>query len=122
MPLQIIASGELDHHSGEKVGYTVANGWEARASMECDLEWKQGWVDLFNYIKDQNFDDETLGKVLSSLSMEDAHWDWFKKAMTLRSAEYEWFHLYAKEKPQGACVIYHPKESALTGLNIFYVE
>jgi len=121
-PLKTIARGELVHQSGKKVSYTVTNGWDIRSSVECDRDWKQATVELLTYIADQNFNDEKLREALASLSMEDAHWDWFKKALAYRTNEYEWFHLYAEGKPQGACLIYHPKASALSGLNIFYVE
>ena len=118
----VIAAGELDSRAGKKVPYTVTNGWDIKSSLECDREWKQATVELLNYIADQKFDDARLKEILTSLSIEDSHWDWFRKALAFRTSEYEWFHLYADEKPQGACVIYHPKESALCSANIFYVE
>ena len=120
--IKIIARGELVHRTGKTMSYTVTNGWDVKSSVECDRQWKQSTVELLNFIADQNYDDAKLGEILNSLSMEDDHWDWFKKALALRTEEYEWFHLYAEGKPQGACVIFHPKESALSGLNIFYVE
>ena len=120
--LKVVARGKLDHHTGKKVDYVVVHGWDAQSSMECDLQWKQATVELLTFIANQDFDDKKLAEVLASLSMEDDHWEWFKKALAFRTDEYEWFHLCAEGKPQGACVIYHPKESALNGLNIFYVE
>src|SRR5690349_9442909 len=109
---KIIAQGELIHQLGKKVTYVVTNGWDLRSSLECDREWKQATAELLTFIADQDFDDKRLEEVLASLSMEDVHWEWFKKALTFSTNGYEWFHLYAEGKPQGACVIYHPKESA----------
>jgi hypothetical protein len=120
--LKTIASGQLEHNSGRKVNYTVTNGWEIKASLECDRKWKAATVELLNFIVNQKYDEAELKDVLESLSLEDAHWDWCKKALAFSTNEYEWFHLYADSEPQGACVIYHPKESALSGLDIFYVE
>jgi hypothetical protein len=66
--------------------------------------------------------EEELDKVLSSLQLEDLRWRWSDKCSALKGDEYEWFFLYALDKPQGACVVYHPKDSELQGGKIFYVE
>jgi hypothetical protein len=66
--------------------------------------------------------DQELLDIISSISNEDDHWRWFDKAIHLKGEEYDWFHLYADEKPQAVCIIYHPKESALEPGNIFYIE
>ena len=79
-------------------------------------------MELLQYVMAQDYDAAELIEVVSSISMEDDHWQWFNKAMAFHSAEYEWFHLYADGQPQAACVIFHPKESALSPGDIFYVE
>lgn len=117
-----IETGELTKTDGSKVACSVVHGWNPKASLECDATWKRASFELLRYIMAQNYSDEELIEVVSSISMEDDHWRWFDKAMALTSKEYEWFHLYAENKPQAACVIYHPKESALAPGNIFYVE
>lgn len=84
--------------------------------------WKKASLELLEWIMVQGYDEEELFAVVSSISMEDDHWRWYDKAMAFISEQYEWFHLYAENKPQAACVIYHPKHSALGNKDIFYVE
>lgn len=117
-----IDTGELSRKTGHKVSYTVINGWNVRASFECDQVWGRATVELLDHIARQGFSGDQLEAVLLSMQTEDSHWKWFDKSMKLTSDEYEWFYLYAEGKPQGACVIYHPKESSLAKANIFYVE
>lgn len=117
-----IETGELVRTDGSKVACSVVHGWNPKASLECDTMWKQASFELLSHIMSQNYDDKELIEVVSSISMEDDHWRWFDKAMALTSKEYEWFHLYAENKPQAVCVIYHPKQSALASGDIFYVE
>lgn len=84
--------------------------------------WACSNIELFQFIEEQNFDDAKLIEVLESIQTEDHHWDWFKKSYKFMSDEYEWFFLFSEDKPQGACLIYHPEGSALCEENIFYVE
>jgi len=118
----IIARGTLKRSSNEHVEYFITNGWNLRSSIECERQWQQSNAELLTYIQDQKYDDERLREVLASISLEDAHWRWSDKALVYCGDEYQWFHLYAEDKPQGACVIFHPKESSLSGREIFYVE
>lgn len=119
----IIATGELTHSSGNLTSYTIRHGWDIVAAVQCDETWARSNIELFQYIEAQNFDDVKLAKVLESIQTEDHHWNWFKKSYQLRGDAYEWFFLFSDDKPQGACLIYHPKDSALNdGANIFYIE
>jgi len=117
-----IEEGELKCSSGVTVEYTVTQGWNILSSKECDECWTQSNMELFEHIQGQNYTDEELQAVLNSLQKEDHHWDWFTKSCKFTGEEYRWFYLYANNKPQGACVIFQPKDSALDGSNIFYVE
>jgi len=117
-----IETGELTQSNGSKTHYFITHGWDPKASLACDAQWKQASLELLQHIISQDYDDAKLIKVVSSVSMEDDHWQWFEKAMEFHSDEYEWFHLYAEDQPQAACVIYHPKKSVLSPGNIFYVE
>jgi hypothetical protein len=114
--------GELTHVSKKKVLYKIVHGWDLKSSLECDTLWKQGWLELFNKIQQAEFDENKQNEILSSISTEDIRWDWFEKAVAFSSDEYEWFHLYADDKPQAACLIYHPEGSALEAGDIFYVK
>lgn len=121
-PLQEIEQGELAHVSKGKVAYRIVHGWSLESSFECDTSWKQGWLALFQQIQQIEPDETKQSELLATISTEDFHWDWFKKAVAYSTDEYEWFHLYADGKPQAACLIYHPKPSALERGDIFYVE
>jgi len=117
-----IEQGELAHVSKRKSGYKIVHGWSLESSAECDIQWKQGWLALFKQIQQAEPDEAKQNDILASISTEDFQWDWFKKAIDYSTDEYEWFHLYADGKPQAACLIYHPKPSALEPGDIFYVE
>lgn len=121
--LKSIEEGKLTLISTkEQVPYTIVHGWSLESSAECDLHWKRDWLALFKQICQFQPDQTKQAEILASISIEDFHWDWFRKAIDASSDEYEWFHLYADGKPQGACLIYHPKPSALEPGDIFYVK
>lgn len=120
--LQEIEKGELTHVSTMKLSYKIIHGWDLKSSLECDTLWKQGWLALFKQIQQAEPDDTKQNEILATISTEDIHWDWFKKAVHFSADEYEWFHLYADGKPQAACLIYHPEASALEPGDIFYVK
>ncbi len=120
--LQEIESGLLMHISNTDVPSKVVHGWDLRSSAECDQLWKKGWITLLDQIQQTEPDKTKQAEILSSISTEDFHWDWFAKAINYNTDEYEWFHLYAEDKPQAVCLIYHPKASALEPGDIFYVK
>jgi len=120
--LQEIEQGEITHVSKKKVTYKIVHGWSLESSVECDTFWKRGWLALFEQIQQAEPDETKQSEILASISTEDFHWDWFRKAVDYSTDEYEWFHLYADDKPQAACLIYHPEASALEPGDIFYVK
>jgi hypothetical protein len=120
--MKTIDSGVLVHSDGHNVSYEVGNGWSPDTCAECDEFWGAYTVEFFNFLAHQGFSGDELAKVLVSMQTEDSHWNWSTKAALLKSEGYEWFYLIADGKPQGVCVIYHPKESVLSKGNIFYVK
>jgi hypothetical protein len=120
--LQEIEQGELTHVSKKKVPYKIVHGWDLMVSVQCDAVWKTAWLKLFEQIAQAESDPTKQAEILESISREDMHWRWFEKAIAFCSDEYEWFHLHADGQPQAACLIYHPKPSALEAGDIFYVE
>jgi hypothetical protein len=118
----VIKKGIINNQQGESFNYEVTHGWNVIEAMNCDTKWGKFNLELFEFIRDQNYSEEELTEVLSKLSIEDNHWDWFAKSMVHRQDEYEWFFLTANGSPQGACVIYHPKTSVIDEENIFYIE
>ena len=120
--LQEIEQGELMHLSERKIPFNIVHGWDLKSSLECDTLWKQGWLTLLKQIQQAEPDETKQNKLFDSISTEDIHWDWFRKAVNYSTDEFEWFHLYADGKPQAACVIYHPEASVLEPGDIFYVK
>lgn len=118
----VISEGALTLARGSTSSYKVYHGWNIASSLECDERWVRSNLELFEYIEKQNFDDSKLEEVLASIQTEDHHWSWFEKSVGATGDEHEWFYLYADNEPQAACLIYHPKSSALGSSNIFYVE
>jgi len=121
-PSEEISAGELLNSAKELVNYSITHGWNLISSKECDERWSQHTLELLEYIDSQEYDDEELSNIIDSIQTEDFHWNWFAKSFAMHASEYAWFYLYAENKPQGACVIYQPKGSALQKSNIFYVE
>lgn len=122
LPTTVIGNGTLRSSCGEDKDYTIFTGWNIKSASECQNLWEAHNLELFKFIEEQEFCDEELASTLESIQTEDAHWDWVGKSCRFKGDEYRWFYLYADDKPQGACLIYQPKSSALTKLNIFYVE
>lgn len=120
--LQEIEQGVVTHFSKRTFSYKIVHGWDLKLSFECDMLWKASWLALFEQIQQAESDVTKQAEILASISTEDIHWDWFKKAVSFNTSEYEWFHLYADGKPQAACLIYHPEASALDTGNIFYIK
>ena len=121
-PLSIIETGTLKNFKGNQLKYEIAHGWNIILSNRCDQEWKAFYLAIFKHIHEQNYSEKEKNDILSGFQIEDIHWDWFKKSYIYHSDEYEWFYLLAEEKPQGACVFYHPKESIIDRKDIFYIE
>jgi len=117
-----IESGNLIDNEGKCVEYEINHGWDIISANSCDRQWSLFNMKLFDYIEKQDYSEEELGAVLAGIQVEDAHWDWFKKSIIYCSDRYEWFYMLANEKPQGACLIYHPKESIIDSGDIFYIE
>lgn len=120
--LEEIEQGEITHVRQENIPFKIVHGWSLESSFECDTLWKQGWIALLKQIQQAEPDETKQDEIFASVSTEDFHWDWFKKAVASSTDEFEWFHLYADGKPQAACLIYHPEASALEPGDIFYVK
>jgi hypothetical protein len=118
----IIIRGQINRATGDSEDYEIFHGWNILRSAECDKEWTSATLDLLNHIHSLELSEVDLMEVLDSIQTEDQHWIWKNKSLAFRTAEYEWFYLYSEGKPQGACVIYHPKASHLETGNKFYVE
>lgn len=117
-----IKSGNLIDSEGKSVEYEINHGWDILSATSCDCQWASFNMKLFEYIKEQDYSEQELETVLSGIQIEHLHWNWFKKSVCYTSDGYEWFYFFADEKPQGASLIYHPKDSIIDSENIFYME
>lgn len=117
-----IESGKLSNRENVAVKYEINHGWDILSANSCDRQWALFNVKLFEYIQRQGYSEEELAAVLSNVKFEHLHWDWFRKSVCYTIEGYEWFYMFAEGEPQGACLIYHPKDSIIDSENIFYIE
>ncbi|MFU9047443.1 hypothetical protein ACNAUY_13750, partial [Acinetobacter tibetensis] len=117
-----VVSGKISNENSVEVDYKIFVGWDFLKASQCDQLWGGFNIDLIQFIHDQKYDPTTLAQIESYIQLGDSHWDWLKKSIAYQEDEYKWFFLYAQDKPQAVCLIYHPKASVLTGNNIFYIE
>ncbi len=117
-----VASGLLVGAGGVEVRYQLKLGWDIAVANVCDDTWGVFNIQLMRFIRSQNYDNAALGAVLAQVQVDDSHWRWLNKSLRFNSDEYKWFFLFAEGYPQAACLIYHPKPSAMDGQGIFYIE
>lgn len=118
----VIAAGTLKKSDESQIAYSVHCGWDIVKAWACDQEWGKFTVRLLEHIDKKFPNAAERDEVLEQTSLEDHHWEWFKKAAVYSTEEYRWFFLMAEGLPQAACLIYQPKASALMKGEIFYVE
>jgi len=118
----IVQEGDLITPDEKRIPYQLHQGWDPAKARLCDKSWGSFNIELVKFIKAQNYDANTLTQVLANIQIDDKHWDWLNKSLAFKSTEYNWFFLMSEGYPQGACLIYHPKKSALSSGDIFYVE
>jgi hypothetical protein len=117
----VIQEGELNHN-GDHISYEIRHGWQIQYANDCDITWTAFYTQVFEYIERQKLPEDRQMEILKSMSTQDKHWDWYRKACHYKSDENEWFFLMAENKPQGVCIFNHPKLSKLEPGNIFYIE
>ena len=100
--------------------YKITFGWDVLAACRCDTSWKAFRLRLADYLGTLSENDrEHEAKKIQS---EDDHWEWFNKSILLKRDEYKWFFFRSPNEIEAACLIYHPKQSALSTKNVFYIE
>lgn len=119
---EIVGSGELQNYYGKMVPYEIKHGWDIKAAADCDHLWTEHRIKIIESVEKQNISDEEKNRALKKYLGQHSHWDWLNKSVFYKTNEYEWFFLISENKPQGACLIYHPKESKFDNLDIFYIE
>ena len=102
--------------------YTIYHGSDPVCANQCDKLWGSFNLELIKFIVEQNYDSKTLKEIKERIQLDDYHWEWLIKHYLNKGDEYEWFYLYVDNKPQAACLIYHPKKSEIDTGSIFYIE
>lgn len=118
-PLKI---GSLKKTSGTGVAYELRLGWDPYIANMCDETWGVFNVHLLSHIEQLNLPDPELQELLNNVQLDDSHWCWLKKSLAMKGDEYKWFFLMTEGFPQAACLIYHPKPSAIDTQGIYYIE
>lgn len=117
-----ITTGQLTSSDGSQVPYRILLGWNLALANRCDDTWGTFNMSLMRYIKAQGYTPKQLDAVLAGIQIDDDHWRWLEKSLAGKDAAYKWFFLAAEGEPQAACLVYHPKPSAVDGQGIFYIE
>ena len=117
-----IATGELATPGGSRARYDLLLGWNIAIANICDETWGVFNIRLMRHIKAQNYSEPELSAVLGRIQLDDHHWRWLDKALVHHGDQYKWFFLMAEGYPQAACLVFHPKPSAIDGAGIFYIE
>lgn len=117
-----LSQGLLTRFDGVEVPYGIHGGWNIQLANACDDLWGAFNIQLLDYIATQRQAGADISEVMNDVQLDDAHWRWLAKSVHYMTDEYRWFFLMAEGEPQGACLIYFPKDSAIDGQNIFYIE
>lgn len=117
-----MARGQLLRFDGMDVAYSIHGGWNIQLANACDDLWGDFNIQLLEYLATQSQAGVDMTQIMEDVQLDDAHWRWLAKSVHYMTDEYRWFFLMAEDVPQGACLIYFPKDSAIDGQSIFYIE
>gem|GEM_PF-566631 len=122
-PVAVISQGKLSSGSGSNESFELRLGWDPATAHLCDKTWGAFNVKLMEHIEAQRYGEQELKAVLATIQIDDSHWRWLNKSLHYRSDDqYKWFFMIAEGYPQAACLVYHPKQSAVHNGQIFYIE
>ncbi|NVZ54734.1 hypothetical protein HX797_00535 [Pseudomonas edaphica] len=116
----------LCNHTGTQVEYEITSGFQLGAIIKMQADWQAEKSMVLKEIIAKygvQLDDEDFAQeALLRYNLADLNWDWTAKAFHCKSDDYIWFLFMAEGHVQGACVVYHPKQSRFDGDNIFYID
>jgi hypothetical protein len=120
---KIIESGTIkNQHNNTDVGYAIFHGLNSSYANKADVEWLSFKLAIIAALKRLCKTKEEFRQKLKENQIQDWHWSWIEKSVSMATSDYEWFYFIAEDQVQGVCVIYHPKPSKIDSQNIFYVE
>lgn len=112
-PPSIVRTLKIQKNDGEIVDASIESGVDFKYLEECN-QWSE-------YVLKMLVKAEELGSRID-IMVEDFHWDWLSKYPRYFGEEFIWYFLKANETIQAVAIIYHPKNSATSAGEIFYVE
>jgi hypothetical protein len=120
----VIKVGKIDNQLAcGAEDFQLIHGIDVNLSHKADTGWMRFNLNLMDHLYHlSGGNKDSLRALYDEESLEDAHWQWLRKAMTYASDDYEWFYLLVEEEVQGICVFYHPKKSRIDSEDIFYIE
>jgi len=119
---ELIGSGTLTNSEGAPVEYELRLGWDLAIARLCDTSWGAFNISLVEHLAGLQVSESELTAILDAVQLDDGHWSWFDKSAAYRGEAYKWFFVLAEGMPQAACLIFHPKPSAIDACDIFYIE
>lgn len=119
---ECLTEGSLSARDGRSKPFKLLLGSNIGLANRCDSTWGVFTTQLARFIKKQNYTADQLRAVLAEVQFDDSHWRWLDKSLLTQGDEYKWFFLMADGEPQAACMIFHPKPSAIDGQGVFYIE
>ncbi|EPN4987719.1 GNAT family N-acetyltransferase [Vibrio alginolyticus] len=119
-PLDKTAKGSIEDSNGKTHSYEIVHGWDFGLASLCDKEWGAFNLQILDYIYNAAPCDQQ--NLLENSLLEDAHWNWLQKHQRYHDDQYDWFFFMVDDIPQAACLVYHPKQSAVGDEPIFYIE
>ena len=121
-PPEIISKGIISKENGENVPFIIELGLSKSSILECN-KWKDFVTEIIMPFVINGTDKRDYKELLQSdIMLEDSHWNWIYKAFKYNNADNNWFFLKTSDGIQGVCITYHPKESFLQNVDIFYIE
>lgn len=114
------------NHTGQIFDYEIKIGLDIPSVFKMQMDWSSEkskiLQELISKHGDKLEDEDFAREVIIENNMADLDWAWDKKLFHCRSSDFIWFLLVADGKVQGACVVYHPKQSRIDSQNIFYID
>ena len=116
-----IASGSVkDCRDGQRRDWAIELGPNFLNAAICQASWTNFTIDLID--RARKLPDADRVKALSTIDAEHTHWDWVSKSKHYQQNEYRWFFLLVENSVEAVCLTYHPKNSAIDGDKVFYIE
>lgn len=114
------------NHTGSEFSYEIQHGLNLAYNLQADKTWSieraAAFQQLISDNPTANGDNDKILQLLPQYGLEDFHWLWINKALSLNTKEYEWFYFLVNQEVQAICITFHPKDSRIDRNDIFYID